>query len=88
MAERRLAADVAAAFADDDSQFTLVVEIVGNLGSHDIGAMRYQRAVQAQEHARLFRQLATHLEDVTFIIDTDTDDLFRIRHRRQQRSIG
>src|SRR5579884_2151858 len=84
MAERLLLGDSPASFADDERKLSFVIKLLAFSGPNERRVVRRERGRRSEEKARIFGQLRTvaiFLVAVA-VIDSDADDLLRVREQR------
>ena len=74
------------ATAHDHRQFSLIVELLGDLGANQGLSMADQNFGQTQEDNRMLSGLDSGLFAVAGVIHANADDLVRIGNRRHQRT--
>lgn len=72
---------------DHHRQLALEIEVVRELGADHLALVRNERVGKADEHARLFWQVAPHLCGVGFVVHTGAKDLPRVRNDRQKTDV-
>ena len=83
MLERALDGDMAAAAANDHGELSFEVEVLRHRGADHFTFMADERVGEPNEHARLLGHLAPSLGGMRAIIYAGTENLFRVRDRRQ-----
>ena len=88
MIERALDWDMAATTSDDDRKLALEVEALRHRGADHLAVVAGQRVGEADEHARLFRQLAPSLGGMGAVINASAENFFRVWDHRQPFDVG